>query len=158
MIGGCLVYATLSRRWGYYAGPPPNLNALSSEDRAALTVYWWSSNNNCCGPFPAIWPALAILSALPLLVAAFRQRHPPRFWGTVSLLSILFGLATMLIAVTAFLERGWMSDSNWVYKPDLGTIAIALSGYGLLLLSVLLLMKATGSPRISTAPTAPDRV
>ncbi|HEY7982828.1 MAG TPA: hypothetical protein VID73_01590 [Ktedonobacterales bacterium] len=40
--GGALVYATLRRRWGYYAGAPftpTELSQLIPADRAALTLW-----------------------------------------------------------------------------------------------------------------------
>jgi hypothetical protein len=39
VIGVALSYFTLTRRWGYYVGTPPNLSQLIPEDRAALTVW-----------------------------------------------------------------------------------------------------------------------
>jgi hypothetical protein len=38
LIGVALSYLTLTRRWGYYVGPPLDPSQLIPEDRAALTV------------------------------------------------------------------------------------------------------------------------
>jgi hypothetical protein len=51
----------------------------------------------------------------------------------------------VLIAVMGFLEQEWMSDSGWVYGPDVKTIAIALCGYLLLFLAVLALRRLSRS-------------
>jgi hypothetical protein len=72
IIGVALSYLALTRRWGYYVGPPLDPSQLIPEDRAALTVYWWDANNGLCGPLPAIWPAVVLISAIPLIVAVMR--------------------------------------------------------------------------------------
>jgi hypothetical protein len=144
LLGAGLAYAALFRRWAYYAGMPLDLSKLSAEDRAALTVYWWDANLSCCGPFPAIWPAVTLLTALPLFVAGIRRRVPARRWHTFSLLSVLFGAGTVAVSALYILERGWASDSGWVYGLDFGTMAISLGGYALLFAGALALRHATG--------------
>lgn len=153
LIGGGLAYATLFRQWAYHPITPSDLSTLSSADRPFLTVSWWDDTNTCCGPFPAVWPALALLCAVPLLVAAIRRRRAARLWGTFGLLSAFFGATGVLVAEVGILERGWNSDSGWVYSPDLGTVAMAMSGYALLALGVLVLRRTTPSTPASTRPT-----
>jgi hypothetical protein len=143
LIGSALAYGALFRHWGYHPISPSDLRTLAPEDRAFLTVSWWDSTNGCCGPFPAIWPALALLTAVPLVIASMRRRRGDRLWGTLSLLCAVFGAGTVLVATLGFLERGWMSDSGWVYNPDLGTLAMSLSGYALLALGALVLTRTT---------------
>jgi hypothetical protein len=67
-VGGALVYATLRRRWGYYAGTPfspADLAQISPADRSSLALWWWDTYNNLCGPLPAsgrrsrCWPPCA---------------------------------------------------------------------------------------------------
>lgn len=123
-----------------------------------MTVYWWGAANNCCGPLPAIWPALVLLSAVPMLVAAVRQRTTPRNWARLSFFCIFGGMVTVLLDVYAFLVRGWMSDCGWVYGPDLGTMAVIALGYASLFLDVLVLRRVTRPDRVTARSTATGRM
>jgi hypothetical protein len=154
LIGGGLAYAALFRRWGYNPNPPSDLSTIASQDRASLTVSWWDNVNDSCGPFPAMWPALAILSAVPLLVAAIRQRRAASRWATVSLLCAFFGAGTVLFAVLMLSFHGAYS-SGWHYTIDMGAVVISLSGYALLALGTLVLTRATPSALASRRPTPP---
>jgi hypothetical protein len=55
----------------------------------------------------------------------------------------VFGAATVLIAMWAFVEHSHLTDSNWTYAADTGTEAIAFSGYTLLFLAILALRQAS---------------
>jgi hypothetical protein len=143
VIGAALSYLALTRRWGYYVGPPLDPNQLIPADRAALTVYWWDANNGLCGPFPAIWPAVVLISAIPLIVAALRRRVASPVWSRIGLMGAVFGAATVLIAMWAFVEHSHLTDSNWTYAADTGTQAMALSGYTLLFPAILALRRAS---------------
>jgi hypothetical protein len=151
VIGVALSYFALTRRWGYYAGIPLDTSQLIPEVRAALTIWWWGQGNNFCGPLPAIWPAIVILSAAPLIVAAIRQRVVSPVWSRISLLGAVFGAITVLVAMWTFVEFSHFSDSNWVYAADTGTLAMALAGYALLFLAILALRQAS---RGGAAPTS----
>jgi hypothetical protein len=111
------------------------------------------SHNNFCGPFPAIWPAVVILSAIPLIVAAIRQRAASPVWSRFGPLGAVFGAITVLVATWTFVEFSHLSDSNWVYAADSGALAMALAGYALLFLAILALRRATQM----SAPPAPSR-
>src|SRR5262249_24897538 len=128
-IGVALSYFALTRRWGYYAGPRLDPSQLIPEDRAALTVYWWDTNNGLCGPLPAIWPAVVLIGAIPLIVAALRRPVASSLWSRIGLMGAVFGSATVLIAMWAFVEHSHLTDSNWTYAADTGTLAMALAGY-----------------------------
>lgn len=143
VIGVALSYFTLTRRWGYYSGIPLDPSQLIPEDRASLTVWWWDQTNNFCGPFPAIWPAVVTLSAIPLIVAAIRQRAASPVWIRIGLLGAVFGAITVLIAMWTFVEFSYFHDSGWVYAADTGTLAMALAGYALLFLAILTLRRAS---------------
>ena len=153
-VGCGLVYATLFRRWGYHEIAPQDLPHLLPEDIASATVYWWDATNNCCGPFPAIWPGLALLSALPLCVAAVKRREGSRLWARFALLFVILGVATMVVDVNWFLLRGSLSDSGWAYKTDNVTMVMGYGGYALTFLSVLALWGMAVSPRAKRR--APD--
>jgi hypothetical protein len=154
LIGGGLAYAALFRRWGYDPIPPSDLSTIASQDRASLTVSWWDNTNDSCGPFPAIWPALALLSVVPLLVAAIRQRRAASRWATLSLLCAFFGAGTVLFAVLMLSFHGAFS-SGWHYTIDMGTVVMSLSGYVLLALGTLVLTRATPSGLASRRSTPP---
>jgi hypothetical protein len=143
LLGVALSYLALTRRWGYYAGIPLDPNQLIPEDRAALTVWWWSGNNHFCGAFPAIWPAIVTLSAIPLIIAAVRQRAASLVWSRTGLLGAVFGAITVLVVMWTLVEFSYFSDSNWVYAADTGTLAMALAGYALLFLAILALRRAS---------------
>jgi hypothetical protein len=152
--GGALAYGALQRRWGYYAGTPfspAELARLIPADRAALTVWWWDNYNYLCGPLPAIWPALALLAALPMAVAAPRGRTIGWRWGSYSRMCAVFGAITVLAAMGEFVVRSQMSDSGWVYAVDRGTFAMALGGYALLFLGAWLLGRVTSGSGSSAA-------
>jgi hypothetical protein len=138
-----LSYFTLTRRWGYYAGPPFHPNELIPEDRAKLTVWWLSQSNFFCGPFPAIWPAVVVLRAAPLIVAAIRQRAASPLWSGYGLLAAVFGAITVLVAMWTFVEFNQISDSGWVYAADTSVLAMALTGNALLFAAILLLRRAS---------------
>ncbi|HET8908185.1 MAG TPA: hypothetical protein VFN11_14610 [Ktedonobacterales bacterium] len=152
LIGGGLAYLALFRRWGYSPMTPSALSTLSPQDRASLTVSWWDTTNDSCGPFPAIWPALAILSAVPLLIAAMRQRSAASRWATVSLLCAFFGAGTVLFAVLMLSFHGAYS-SGFHYRIDIGTVVISLSGYAVLALGALVLRRASPSALASRRST-----
>ncbi len=154
LIGGGLAYLALFRRWGYSPMTPSQLSTLSPQDRASLTVSWWDTTNDSCGPFPAIWPALALLSAVPLLSAASWQRYAASRWATLSLLCALFGAGTVLFAVLMLSFHGAFS-SGFHYRIDMGTVVMSLSGYALLALGALVLRRATPSALASRRSTSP---
>jgi hypothetical protein len=149
-IGVALSYLTLTRRWGYYSGIPLDPSQLIPEDRASMTVWWWDQTNFFCGPFPAIWPAIVVLCAAPLIVGAMRGRATSPLWGRLGLLGAVFGAITVLVAAWTFVEFSYFHDSGWVYAADASTLALALSGYTLLFLAILALRRAS---RISAQPT-----
>jgi hypothetical protein len=133
--GGALVFAALTRPWGHFAGmpmTPAELSRLIPEDRAALTVWWWDATNNCCGPLPVLWPALALIAAVPSAVASMRGRTADFRWGTGSMVFAVYGAITVVVAMSAFVERSHFSDSGWVYAADWGTLALSGAGYALL--------------------------
>jgi hypothetical protein len=69
------------------------------------------------------------------------------------MMSSLYGAATMLIAMGAFVVRSQQSDSGWMYSADGGTIAIGLSGYALLFLGARALRRATRAAQASSTRT-----
>jgi hypothetical protein len=58
------------------------------------------------------WPAVVALSALPLIVAAIRQRAVSPVWSRIGLLGAVFGAITVLVATWTFVEFSHFSDSN----------------------------------------------
>ena len=154
LIGGGLAYLALFRRWGYSPMTPSQLSTLSPQDRASLTVSWWDTTNDSCGPFPAIWPALALLSAVPLLIAASWQRYAASSWATLSLLCAFFGAGTVLFAVLMLSFHGAFS-SGFHYRIDMGTVVMSLSGYALLALGALVLRRTAPSALASRRFTPP---
>ncbi len=157
VIGVGLAYTAFTRRWGYYSGVPlsaSDWSTLTPAEHAAMTVWWGDTMIGCwCGPFPVIWPAVALLSTLPLLVAAIRQHAVPRWWSRFGLLSALCGCANVFVIAYGIGLAGQLNDGGWKWSVDSGTLAIALSGYVLLILGILVLTRATSSALSSTRPT-----
>ena len=143
-IGVALSYLTLTRRWGCYAGPPLDPSQLIPEDRASLTVWWWDQTNSFCGPFPAIWPAVVVLCAAPLIVAAMQKaRHVAALGQAWPAGRSVCRPVTVLVAAWTFVEFSYFHDSGWVYAADMGTVTMALAGYALLFLAILALRQAS---------------
>lgn len=150
-IGVAPSYLTLTRRWGYYSGIPLDPSQIIPEDRASLTVWWWDQTNSFCGPFPAIWPAVVVLCAAPLIIAAMQRHATSPLWGRLGLLGAVFGAVTVLVAAWTFVEFSYFHDSGWVYAADMGTVTMALAGYALLFLAIPALRRASpvSAPPIS---------
>src|SRR5260370_28083848 len=136
---GCVgAYSVCTRRWGYYSGVPlsaSDWSTLTPAERAAMTVWWGDTMIGCwCGPFPVIWPAVALLSTLPLLVAAIRQHAVPRWWSRFGLLSALCGCANVFVIAYGIGLAGQLNDGGWKWSVDSGTLAISwmlTSGVGI---------------------------
>ena len=84
--GALLSHADTPLRASLMSGPPLDPSQLIPEDRASLTVWWWDQTNSLCGPFPAIWPAVVVLRAAPLIVAAMQRHATSPLWGRLGLL------------------------------------------------------------------------
>jgi hypothetical protein len=105
VLGAGLAYASLTLRWPYYSGvslTASDLNSLTPAQRADMTIWWGDSMHEgwWCGQWPLIVPALALLSVLPLLVAAMRQRAVTRLWSWFGLLGLVcaaLGFANVLL-------------------------------------------------------------
>jgi hypothetical protein len=50
-----------------------------------------------------------------------------------------------LFAIGAFVEHGYLTDSNWIYAADTGALVIALAGYALLFFVIIALRRASGA-------------
>jgi hypothetical protein len=70
-------------------------------------------------------------------VAPLRRRVASPVWSSIGLMGAVLGAATVLIAMWAFVEHSHLTDSNWTYAADTGTLAMALAGYALLFLAIL---------------------
>jgi hypothetical protein len=136
------------------------MSRLTPAQRADTTIWWGDSLHDFWwgGRWPLIWPALTLLSSLPLLVAAMRQRAVMRSWswlGLPGLLYVALGFANVLLTELA-ISLSYLVGLE--FSADGGTMAIALSGYALLFLGILALMvlaRATPSAPASTRSTPP---
>jgi hypothetical protein len=157
VLGAGLAYASLTLRWAYYSGVPltaSDLSTLTPAQRPKMTLWWGDTMHGCgCGQLPVIWPAVVLLISLPLLVAAMRQHAVTRWWSRFGLLCAVCGFANVVVIAYGIGLAGALSDNGLIWSEDDRTVAIALSGYVLLFLGILVLTRATSRALASRSST-----